>query len=91
MSWDSKASRLPLSSSLFLLYIYKWAYRGLFVCLSVGTCRVNGNPNPCTYRAEIFHTYPYLYMEGFDAGLTPAPGPGGPKTLKAEGHIFENH
>jgi len=33
MSWDSKASRLPLSSSLFLLYIY--INGRTEVCLSV--------------------------------------------------------
>jgi len=34
-----------------------------------------------------------LSKEGFGEGLTPPPSPlglGGPKTLKAEGRIFEN-
>jgi len=42
---------------------------------------------------EILHSHPQLSKEGFGAGLTPAPppsGPGGPETLKAERHIFEN-
>jgi len=65
----------------------------MFVCLySVGMWRVNGNPNPCTYLDEILHAHPHLSKEGFGTGLTPAPtplGPRGPKTLKAEGHIFK--
>jgi len=56
--------------------------------------RANGNPNPCTDHDEILQAYPHLSKEGFGAGLTPAaplpPEPGGPKILKAEGHIFEN-
>jgi len=55
--------------------------------------RANGNPNPCTDHDEILHAYIHLSKEGFGAGLTHAPsppGPGGPKILKAEGHIFEN-
>jgi len=46
--------------------------------------RANGNPNPCTDLDEILHTHPHLFMEGFGAGLTPAPSlcePWGPKTL----------
>jgi len=65
----------------------------MFVCLSVGKWKVNGNPNPCTDRDEILHAYPHLFRKGFGAGLIPAaspPGPGGPKTLKAGGLIFEN-
>jgi len=64
----------------------------MFVCLSVGMWRSNGDPNPCTNRNEILHAYHHLSKEGFGIGLTPAPslpGPGG-KTLKAEGNIFEN-
>jgi len=60
--------------------------------LSVGRWRANGNPNPCTHLDEILHTHPRLYKEGFGLGLTPSaspPGPGGPETLKAEGHIFK--
>jgi len=45
----------------------------LFVCLSVGMWRANGNPNPCTDRDEILHAYPNLSKEGSGAGLTPAP------------------
>jgi len=58
----------------------------MFVCLSVGVWRANGNPNPCTDLDEILHTHPHL------SGLTPAPSPPGPRwleTLKAEGHIFK--
>jgi len=53
--------------------------------------RANGNPNPSTDLDEILHAHFHLSKEGFGAGLTtsPHPGPGGPKTLKAEGHIFE--
>jgi len=54
--------------------------------------RANGNPNPCTNLDEILHAHPHLSEEGFGTGLTPAPsplGPGEPKTLKAEGHLFK--
>jgi len=54
--------------------------------------RANGNPNPCTDLAEILHAHPHKSKEGFGTGLTPAPSPlvpGGPKTLKAEGHIVK--
>jgi len=63
----------------------------MFVCLSVGMWRVNGNPNPCTDLDEIFHAHPHLSKEGFGAGLTPTPFPWawGLETLKAEGHIFK--
>jgi len=62
----------------------------LFVCLSVGMWRVNGNPNPFTDLDEIFHVNGHLSKEGLGAGLTPSPWAwGGPKTLKAEGHIFK--
>jgi len=39
---------------------------------------------------KILQAHPHLSKEGFGAGLTlPLPtGPAGPKTLKAEGHIF---
>jgi len=58
--------------------------------LSVGMGMANGNPNPCTDLDEIFQVHPHLSKEGFGAGLTPSPlGLGGPKTLKAEGHIFK--
>jgi len=53
--------------------------------------RANRNPNPCTDLDEILH--PHMFKEWFGAGLTPPPhpsGPGGPETLKAEEHIFEN-
>jgi len=39
---------------------------------------------------KFLHTHQHLSKEGFGAGLTPPPGPGGPKKLKAEGNIFEN-
>jgi len=45
----------------------------MFVCLSVGMWRAIGNPNLCTDLDEILHTRPHLSMEGFGAGLTPAP------------------
>jgi len=62
----------------------------MFVCLSVGMWRANGNPNPCTDLDKILHEYPHLSKEGFNPGLNPAPSPpGGPTTLKAEGHIFK--
>jgi len=64
----------------------------MFVCLSVGTWRTNGNPNPCTEFDEIFQAHPHMSKEGFGAGLTHSPlplGPGGLQTLKAEGHIFK--
>jgi len=56
--------------------------------------RANRNPNPCTDLYEIFYSHPHQSKEGFGAGLTPAPSPlglRGPKTLKAEGHIFKMH
>jgi len=55
--------------------------------------RANGNPNPCTDLDEILHAHRHLSKEGFGRDLPPAPSPpwalGGPKTLKAEGHIFK--
>jgi len=54
--------------------------------------RANRNPNPCINLDEILHAHPHLSKECFGTGLTPAPsplGPGGPKTLKAEGHILK--
>jgi len=53
--------------------------------------KANGNLNPCTKGDEILHVY--LRQGNFGACLTPGPSPpgfGGPKPLKAEGHIFEN-
>jgi len=64
----------------------------MFVCLSVGMWRANGNPNPYTDLDDISHAHPRLSKEGFGVGLSPSPpppGPGGPKTLKAEGHTFK--
>jgi len=49
----------------------------MFVCLSVGMWRANGNPNPCTDLDDILHTHPHLSKEGFGTGLTPAPSPWG--------------
>jgi len=53
--------------------------------------RDNGNPNPCNDPDEILHRHLHLSREGFGECLThsPTPGPGGPKTLKAERHIFK--
>jgi len=65
----------------------------MFVCLSVGVWRANGNPNPCTDVDEILYAHPPPVLEKFWCRFAPfplGPGPGGPKTLKAEGHIFEN-
>jgi len=73
------------------IYMYKNGRTD--VCLSVDMWRANGNPNPCSNLDDILHPHPHLSKEGFGAGLTPRPlipGPGGPKTLKAEGNIFEN-
>jgi len=54
----------------------------MFVCMSVGVWRANGNPNPFTHLDKILQ----LCKEGFSAVLTPAPsfpaGPGEPETLK---------
>jgi len=64
----------------------------MFVCLSVGMWRANGNPNPCTDLGEILHAHPHLSQGRFWYRFDPRPsplGPGGPKTLKAEGHIFK--
>jgi len=47
----------------------------MFVCLSVGMWRANGNPNPCTNLDEIFHAQPHMSKEGCGAGLTPTPSP----------------
>jgi len=47
----------------------------MFVCLSVGMWRANGNPNPYTDLDEIFYAHPNLSEEGFGASLTPAPSP----------------
>jgi len=38
----------------------------MFVCLSVGMCRVDGNPNPCTDLDEILHTHPHLSKKRFE-------------------------
>jgi len=56
----------------------------MFVCLSVGMRRADGNPNPCTDSNEILQAHLHLSKEGFGAALTPAPlllEPGGPETL----------
>jgi len=47
----------------------------MFVCLSVGMWRANGNPNPCTDVDEIFLAHPHFSKEGVGAGLIPAPFP----------------
>jgi len=54
----------------------------MFVCLSVGMWRANGNPNPCTDLDEILHAHSHLSKGGFNAGLIPlppSPRPGGLK------------
>jgi len=55
---------------IMYIYIYKMGVQ-MFVCLSVGRWRSNGNPNPCTNLDEIFHAHHHLSKEGFGAGLTP--------------------
>jgi len=42
----------------------------VFVCLSVGTWRGNGNPNPYTDLDEILLTHPHVFKEGFGASIT---------------------
>jgi len=54
----------------------------MFVCLSVGMWRANGNPNPCPDLDEIFQAHPQLFKEGFVAGLAPTPSPLGLGGLK---------
>jgi len=65
------SSSIYLLSSISYLYIKKWAYRCLFVFLSVGMWRANGNPSSCTDLDEILHAHSFMSKEGFDAGLTP--------------------
>jgi len=61
----------------------------MYVSLSVGMRRANGNPNPWTDLDKILHTPP---QKGFGSALTLAlpPEPEGPETLKAGGCILEN-
>jgi len=40
------------------IYIYIKMAVQMFVCLSVGMWRANGNPNPCTNHDGILHAYP---------------------------------
>jgi len=49
----------------------------MFVCLSVGMWRANGNANSCTdlNEIEILQAHPHLSKEGFGAGSTPASAP----------------
>jgi len=61
----------------------------MFVCLSVGMWRANGNPNPCTNLDEILHAHPHLSKVLVQVWPPPPHPLGGPKTLKAEGHIFK--
>jgi len=49
----------------------------MFVCLSVGMWRANGNPNPGTDLDEILHAHPHLSEEGFGARLNPTALPPG--------------
>jgi len=74
-------------SSLSLIYLSIYIYKNghTDVCLLV--CGgANGNPNPCNDLDEIGPAFPPI--QGRFCPLPP--GPGGPKTLKAEGNIFEN-
>jgi len=43
----------------------------MYVSLSGGTWRANGNSNPCTWLVKILQAYPHLPKEGFSASLTP--------------------
>jgi len=64
----------------------------MFVCLSVGMWRANGNPNPCSDLDEILHAHPRLSKEGFDAGLIPhplLPGNGGLKHLELKDRFLK--
>jgi len=45
----------------------------IFLSLSVGMWRANGNSNPCTVLDKILRAHPHLSMEGFGAVLTQAP------------------
>jgi len=62
----------------------------MFVCLLVcGGLTVIQSPTPIWKKSPPAH----LTKEGFGAVLTPdplLPEAGGPETLKAQGHIFEN-
>jgi len=65
----------------------------MLVCLSVGMWRANGNPNPCTDLDKFcFHipTCPRKVLVQFWTRPPHPPGPRGPETLEAEGHIIEN-
>jgi len=55
----------------------------MFVCMSVGMWRANGNSNPFTDLDEICtHAHPHLSKEGFGTGLTSHPFPLGLGGLK---------
>jgi len=47
----------------------------MFVCMSVGMWRVNGNPNPCTDLDKILQAHPHLPKDFFCAVLTLANSP----------------
>jgi len=47
----------------------------MFVCLSVGMWRANGNPNLSADLDEILLAHPHLPKKGFGTGLTLAPSP----------------
>jgi len=68
--------------SAISLYINGCTDVCLFVCLSIGMWRANGNPHPYTDLDEIFHAYPHLSQEGFGAILTHARIPLGLEGLK---------
>jgi len=64
----------------------------MYVSLSVGMWKANGNPNPCTDLDKILHTHPHLSKEGFGEVLTPSTSPPwawGPETLKLKDTFFK--
>jgi len=62
----------------------------MFVCMSVGMWSANGNLDHCTDLDKILHADPHLSKKvQFWSRPPHPPGPGGPETLKAEGHILK--
>jgi len=65
----------------------------MYVSLSVGMWRANGNPNQYTYLNEILQAHPHLSKKGFGAGLTPDTSSawtwGGLKPFKLEETFFK--
>jgi len=78
-----------LTSSGWLVYLsiyIKWAHRCLFVCLSVGVLRPNGNPNPCMDLNRILHAPHHPSKGRFWCSFDPChltPLGLAPETLKA--------